>query len=100
VSVEFMRRVRKLGRYREAVDTVDRAEVRQLGTVTRRKLRMLDDAEKLEDMAAVPEIGLRLWAATGKVNRVWLLWNDAPAGGIKTSLILFDMELPIAVKVS
>jgi hypothetical protein len=25
VSVEFMRRVRKLGRYREAVDTVDRA---------------------------------------------------------------------------
>ena len=31
---------------------------------------------------------------------VWLLWNDAPSGGIKTSLILFDVELPVAIKVS
>src|SRR5664279_5737820 len=31
---------------------------------------------------------------------VWLLWNDAPSGGIKTSLILFDVELPIAIKIS
>src|SRR5713101_8160286 len=32
--------------------------------------------------------------------RVWLLCNDAPCDGIKTSLILFDVELPIAIEVS
>ena len=31
---------------------------------------------------------------------VWLLWNDAPFDGIKPSLILFDVELPIAIKIS
>jgi hypothetical protein len=35
-----------------------------------------------------------------KSIRVWLLWNDAPSGGIKTSLILFDVEFPIAIKIS
>jgi toxin HigB-1 len=34
-----------------------------IGTVARRKLRMLDDAEKLEDMAAVP--GNRLESLCG-----------------------------------
>ena len=33
-------------------------------------------------------------------QRVWLLWNDAPPAGIKASLILFDVEFPIAIKVS
>ena len=32
--------------------------------------------------------------------RVWLLWNDGPGGGIKAPLILFDVEFPIAIKVS
>jgi len=31
---------------------------------------------------------------------VWLLWNDGPGGGIKAPLILFDVEFPIAIKVS
>jgi hypothetical protein len=35
-----------------------------------------------------------------KFKGVWLLWNDAPFDGIKPSLILFDLELPIAIKIS
>jgi len=35
-----------------------------------------------------------------EIKRVWLLWNDAPFDGIKPSLILFDVELPIAIKIS
>src|ERR1017187_6061363 len=31
---------------------------------------------------------------------VWLLWNDTPFDGIKASLILFDVELPIGIEVS
>jgi len=44
--------------------------------------------------------GSHLEQPVDELNRVWLLWNDAPAGGIKPSLILFDVELPIAVEVS
>src|SRR5260370_42529746 len=36
----------------------------------------------------------------GYTIRVWLLWNDAPCDGIKASLILFDVELPIGIEVS
>jgi hypothetical protein len=35
-----------------------------------------------------------------EIKWVWLLWNDAPFDGIKPSLILFDVELPIAIKIS
>jgi len=31
--------------------------------------------------------------------RVWLLWNDGP-GGVKTALVLFDVELPVGIEVS
>src|SRR5271167_1303686 len=36
-----------------------------------------------------------------KVNmtRVWLLWNDAPVGGMKALLIFFDVEGPVAIEV-
>ena len=44
--------------------------------------------------------GRRSARGNREINRVWLLWNDAPSGGIKTPLILFDVELPIGVKVS
>jgi len=30
---------------------------------------------------------------------VWLLWNDGP-GGVKTALVLFDVELPVGIEVS
>jgi toxin HigB-1 len=59
-----------------------------IGTVARRKLRMLDDAEKLEDMAAVP--GNRLEALGGdrkgqhsiRVNDQWricFVWREGAA---------------------
>ena len=59
-----------------------------IGVVARRKLRMLDDAEKLEDMAAVP--GNRLEAMGGdrkgqhsiRVNDQWricFVWREGAA---------------------
>jgi proteic killer suppression protein len=59
-----------------------------IGTVARRKLRMLDDAEKLEDLSAVP--GNRLEALGGgrkgqhsiRVNDQWRIcfaWRDGAA---------------------
>ena len=59
-----------------------------IGTVARRKLRMLDDAESLEDMAAVP--GNRLEALGGnrkgqhsiRINDQWRLcfiWREGAA---------------------
>jgi proteic killer suppression protein len=59
-----------------------------MGAVARRKLRMLDDAEKLEDLAAVP--GNRLEALGGdrkgqhniRINDQWricFLWREGAA---------------------
>jgi len=59
-----------------------------IGTVARRKLRMLEDAEKLEDMAAVP--GNRLEALGGdrkgqhsvRINDQWrmcFIWREGAA---------------------
>jgi proteic killer suppression protein len=59
-----------------------------IGTVARRKLRMLDDAEKLGDLSAVP--GNRLEALCGdrkgqhsiRVNDQWRIcftWRDGAA---------------------
>lgn len=59
-----------------------------IGTVARRKLRMLDDAEKLEDMPAVP--GNRLEALGGdrkgehsvRINDQWricFVWREGAA---------------------
>jgi proteic killer suppression protein len=59
-----------------------------MATVARRKLRMLDDAEKLEDMEAVP--GNRLEALGGnrkgqysiRINDQWricFLWREGAA---------------------
>ena len=42
-----------------------------IGTVARRKLRMLEDAEVLSDMAALREAVSRPWAATGKASTVF-----------------------------
>ena len=39
-------------------------------------------------------------ARTGEIFWVWLLWNDAPNGRIQASLILFDVELPVVIKVA
>ena len=63
-----------------------------IGTVARRKLRMLDDAESLEDMAAVP--GNRLEALGGdrkgqhsiRINDQWRLcfiWREGAAEGVE-----------------
>ena len=63
-----------------------------IGTVARRKLRMLDDAEKLEDMAAVP--GNRLEALGGerrgqhsiRINDQWRLcfvWHAGAAESVE-----------------
>jgi proteic killer suppression protein len=59
-----------------------------IGAVARRKLRMLDDAEKLEDLAAVP--GNRLEALGGdrkgqhsiRINDQWricFVWREGAA---------------------
>jgi len=63
-----------------------------VGNVARRKLRMLDDAEKLEDMAAVP--GNRLETLDGdrkgqhsiRIDDQWRLcfvWRDGAAEGVE-----------------
>ena len=63
-----------------------------IGTVARRKLRMLDDAESLEDMAAVP--GNRLEALGGdrkgqhsiRINDQWRLcfiWREGAAESVE-----------------
>jgi proteic killer suppression protein len=63
-----------------------------IGTVARRKLRMLDDAESLEDMAAVP--GNRLDPLGGKrkgqhsirINDQWRLcciWREGAAESVE-----------------
>ena len=63
-----------------------------IGTVARRKLRMLDDAGKLEDMAAVP--GNRLEALGGsrkgqysiRINDQWRLcfiWREGAAENVE-----------------
>ena len=63
-----------------------------IGTVARRKLRMLDDAESLEDMAAVP--GNRHEALGGKrkgqhsilINDQWRLcfiWREGAAESVE-----------------
>ena len=63
-----------------------------IGTVARRKLRMLDDAERLEDMAAVP--GNRLEALGGarkgqhsiRINDQWRLcfvWRKGAAENVE-----------------
>jgi hypothetical protein len=31
---------------------------------------------------------------------VWLLWNDGPGGRVQATLVLIDVELPVAIKVS
>ena len=33
-----------------------------------------------------------------EIKWVWLLWNDAP-DGIQASLVLFDVELPVGIKI-
>src|ERR1022692_3587203 len=35
-----------------------------------------------------------------RMIRVWLLWNDAPGGGIEAFLILVDVELPVLIEVA
>jgi toxin HigB-1 len=63
-----------------------------IGTVARRKLRMLDDAESLEDMAAVP--GNRLEPLGGnrkgqhsiRINDQWRLcfiWREGAAESVE-----------------
>jgi len=63
-----------------------------IGTVARRKLRMLDDAESLEDLAAVP--GNRLEALGGnrkgqhsiRINDQWRLcfiWREGAAESVE-----------------
>jgi proteic killer suppression protein len=63
-----------------------------IGTVARRKLRMLDDAGKLEDMAAVP--GNRLEALGGdrkgqysiRINDQWricFIWRKGAAENVE-----------------
>jgi proteic killer suppression protein len=63
-----------------------------MGAVARRKLRMLDDAERLEDMAAVP--GNRLEALGGnrkgqhsiRINDQWRLcfiWREGAAESVE-----------------
>lgn len=63
-----------------------------IGTVARRKLRMLDDAEKLEDMAAVP--GNRLESLGGdrkgpysiRINDQWricFIWRSGAAESVE-----------------
>lgn len=63
-----------------------------IAAVARRKLRMLDDAEKLEDMAAVP--GNRLEALGGdrkgqysiRINDQWricFIWREGAAEGVE-----------------
>jgi proteic killer suppression protein len=63
-----------------------------IGAVARRKLRMLDDAEKLEDMAAVP--GNRLESLGGdrkgqhsiRINGQWricFLWRKGAAESVE-----------------
>jgi toxin HigB-1 len=63
-----------------------------IGTVARRKIRMLDDAEKLEDMAAVP--GNRLEALGGdrksqhsiRTNDQWricFIWRKGAAESVE-----------------
>ena len=63
-----------------------------IGTVARRKIRMLDDAEKLEDMAAVP--GNRLEALGGdrkgqhsiRINDQWricFIWRKGAAESVE-----------------
>ena len=63
-----------------------------IGTVARRKLRMLDDAERLEDLAAVP--GNRLETLGGdrkgqhsiRINDQWRLcfiWREGAAESVE-----------------
>jgi proteic killer suppression protein len=63
-----------------------------IGTVARRKLRMLNDAETLEDMAAVP--GNRLEALSGdrkgqhsiRINDQWricFIWRNGAADSVE-----------------
>jgi len=63
-----------------------------MGAVARRKLRMLDDAERLEDLAAVP--GNRLETLGGdrkgqhsiRINDQWRLcfiWREGAAEGVE-----------------
>ena len=64
----------------------------RIENVARRKLRMLDDAEKLEDLSAVP--GNRLEALVGdrkgqysiRINEQWricFVWREAEAEGVE-----------------
>ena len=53
-----------------------------IGTVARRKLRMLDDAEKLEDMGAVP--GGRLESLGGDTqSRICFIWRKGAAESVE-----------------
>src|ERR1035437_10027627 len=42
----------------------------------------------------------REWLAILDIIWVWLLWNDAPGGGIEAFLILVDVELPVLIEVA
>ena len=82
-------------RCRETEKLFHRQQSRRFGNiaaVARRKLRMLDDAEKLEDMAAVP--GNRLEALGGdrkgqysiRINDQWricFIWREGAAEGVE-----------------
>jgi proteic killer suppression protein len=82
-------------RSKEAEELFHRQQSRRfgnIGAVARRKLRMLDDAEKLEDLAAVP--GNRLEALGGgrkgqhsiRINDQWricYMWRKGAAESVE-----------------
>ena len=38
--------------------------------------------------------------SVAEIIRVWLLWNDAPDAWVEAALVLLNVELPVAVKIS